>query len=96
MAASFTAKQQNYMSRFSNNVVGLLANIDALGLLFTEASNDSYLTGGANAIPDAVVQTVLPAATAANFNTAMGALANANEILAIVAANRQALELMRP
>lgn len=96
MAQVWTPKQQNWVQRFSNNIVGFLANVDALSLQFTEATNDGFLTGGAEAIVDTTVQLILPAGTAAAMNTAMGAFANTSQIFSIVAANRQALELMRP
>jgi hypothetical protein len=96
MAQVWTAKQENWVQRLSNNVVGFLANMDAINLLVTEAQNDGYLSGGAEQLADTTVQTILPAATAALLFSAVGAFANSNEISAIVAANRQALELMRP
>jgi hypothetical protein len=96
MAQNFLVKQQNYLQRLSPAVVAFLAANDALQLLATEFSNDAYGSGGANALTDATVQTVLPAADAALVFSAVGALANANAILATVAANRQSLEMMRP
>jgi hypothetical protein len=96
MAQNFATKQQGWVQRLSNNITGFLANYDAISLLFAEAQQDLYLTGAANVITDATVQAVLPAGTAAALNSAIGAFENANQIAAIVAANRQALELMRP
>lgn len=96
MAQIWVAKQVNWVQRFSNASVGMLANNDAIQLLFAEATNDGYLSGGAQQLTDATVQTVLPAATAALLFSAMGAYANSNQVLAIVAANRQSLEMMRP
>ena len=96
MAQVWTAKQQNWIQRFSNATVGLMANADAIGLLCTEFNNDFYGTGGANAITDATVQLVLPAASALLLNEAEGAMAGTNQILAIIATNRGYLEMMRP
>lgn len=96
MAQVWTAKQQSWLLRFSNNVVGFMANNDAIALLMTEASNEGYLSGGAEALTDTVVQGVLPAATAALVFSAAGSFANSSAILATVASNRQALEILRP
>lgn len=95
MAQDFTASQKKWATNFSNNVVGLMANVVAINDLFDQATADGYLTGGAQPITDATIQSVLPAATAAAMNTAMGAFKNANQISAIIATNRQSLELMR-
>ena len=63
MAQAWTTKEQNWTQRFSNAVVGLMANMDAINELCYEYTTNTYGTGGANAIPDATVQLVLPAAT---------------------------------
>lgn len=96
MAQSFALKRQGYMLRFSNTVVQFLALSDQMQALCTEASNDLYLSGAGNAMVDADVQIVLPAATAAIFFSAEGGFANTSAILATIAANRQTLELLRP
>ena len=64
MAQVWTQKQQNFVSRWSAACVALLAAADTLNALCTEFSNDTYGTGGANALTDVTVQAVLPAATA--------------------------------
>lgn len=96
MAQSFTAKEQSFVNRASAAFTQLMAAADTLGLLASEASNNFYLSGGANVLTDAVVQGALPAATAAQVFSAFGALSNASAILATIASNRQALEAMRP
>ena len=96
MAQVMTAKKTAFVQRWSNSMVGLLAYMDQLNLLFTEATNDGFLSGGANQMVDADIQTVLPAATMALFTSSVGGIANANQVAAAVAANRQAFEWMRP
>ena len=96
MAQSWTSKQQNFLNRFGPAVVQLMADADTLSALCAEYANEAYGTGGANAIPDTVVQVVLPAATAAQVAEAEGALAGVSAILATIAANRGYLEVMRP
>jgi hypothetical protein len=93
MAQVWTTKQQNFMSRFTVAVVNMLTASDALTALCTEFTDDFYGTGGANALTDAVVQTVIPAATAAQTASAEGAVVN---VLATVQTNRGYLEMMRP
>lgn len=93
MAVSFTAKQTNFVQRYAAAVQALLSVVDQLSLMDAEFSNDTYGTGGANQITDIVVQAVLPATTAAQFNSAEGAVVT---ILATVASNRGFLEVMRP
>lgn len=96
MAQNFTAKQQNWILRFSNAVVGLLAYSDQLTALCTEFSNETYGTGGANAITDTVVQGQLPAATALLVNEAEGAIIGTGGVVATITANRGFLESVRP
>lgn len=96
MAQVWTTKQQNYVTRFSNQVVQFLTAADALNALCTEFVDDQYGTGGANAIPDATVQLTLPAATATQVAQAVGALNGTNAILSVVTTNRGYLEMMRP
>lgn len=96
MAQVWTTKQQNFVQRFSIQVVQLLTAVDALDALCTEFVNDAYGTGGANQIPDATVQLVLPAATSTQVSQAVGAINGANQILAVTTANRGYLEMMRP
>lgn len=96
MAQNFSAKQANWLQRFSNNTVGFMANADAISLLMTEATNEGYLSGGGQALTDAIVQVTLPASTAALIFAAAGSFSNASAILATIAENRQALESLRP
>ena len=96
MAQVWTTKQQNFVQRFSVQVVQLMTAVDALDALCTEFVNDAYGTGGANQIPDATVQLVLPAATSLQTAQAVGALNGTNAILSVVTTNRGYLEMMRP
>ena len=93
MAQNWTAKQTGFVQRYQPLVVQLMEVADQLAILNAEFTNDTYGTGGANEIPDAIVQSVLPAATAAQFNSAEGAVVT---ILATIASNRGYLENMRP
>ena len=93
MAQSFVAKQTAFVTKYSGNVQALLNIVDQLILNNTEFANDAYGTGGANAITDTIVQSVLPAGTAAAFNTAEASVVT---ILSSVASVRSALEIMRP
>ncbi len=56
MAQVLTAKQAGFVQRYSGAVQQLLGIVDALTLLNAEFANNAYGTGGANAIPDAIVQ----------------------------------------
>jgi len=96
MAQSWQQKKTNYLGRFGPAVVALMTDADNLTALCAEFANEGYGTGGANALTDADVQGVLPAATALQVAEAEGALAGANAILATIAANRGYLEVMRP
>jgi hypothetical protein len=93
MAQVCTTKQQNFLSRFTTAVVALLAANDALNALATEYTVDLYGSGQANAFTDAVVQTVIPAATAAQT---YAAATGVGTILTAVSTNRAGLEMMRP
>lgn len=93
MAQVFTTKEQNFINRFVPFVVSLMALADQGTPLTTEFSDETYGTGGANALTDATVQTVLPAVTAAQFASAEGAIVT---ILAAIATNRGFLEVIRP
>jgi hypothetical protein len=92
MAQVWTAKQTNFVQRYANAVQGLLNIVDQLTLLNAEFSNDAYGTGGANAITDVIVQGVLPASTAALFNSGEASVVT---VLTSVASVRSALENMR-
>lgn len=92
MAQVFTAKQTGFIQRYSGAVQSFLNIVDALTLLDAEFANDAYGTGGANQITDALVQTTLPASTAALFNSAEAGVV---AVLASVASYRSALETMR-
>lgn len=96
MAQNFTAKQQAWIKRFSDQVVALLDASDSLNALCTEFAVETYGTGGANALTDAVVQGQLPAATAQLVWSAEGAIAGANAVLAVISTNRGYLEAVRP
>lgn len=92
MAQSFTAKQTAFVTKYASLVQQLLIVADQLALADTEFANDAYGTGGANVITDAVVQSVLPASTAALFNSGEAGVVT---ILTSVASVRSALEYMR-
>jgi hypothetical protein len=96
MAQVWTTKQQNWVGRFSAQVVALLDAADELTALCTEFTVDAYGTGGGNALTDSVVQGQLPAATAAIVASAEGAVAGSSQILATISANRGYLEAVRP
>ena len=93
MAQVLTTKQTGFVQRYSGAIQQLLTVVDSLILLDAEFSNDAYGTGGANQLTDALVQTVLPASTAALFNSGE---AGAVTVLASVASVRSSLEWMRP
>jgi len=93
MAQVLTTKQTGFIQRYSSQVQTLLTVVDNLILLDTEFANDAYGTSGANQLTDALVQAVLPASTAALFNSGEAGVVS---ILATVASNRSALEWMRP
>ena len=96
MAQVWTTKRQNWVSRFQQAVVNLMAEADTLTELCNEFTTNAYGTGGANAIVDAEAQAILPAATALLVAEAEGVLAGANNILPVIATNRAYLENMRP
>jgi hypothetical protein len=96
VAQVWTTKQQNFVLRFSNQAMALMAAADALGVLCGEFADNQYGQGGANQIPDATVQLVLPASTSLQVAQAVGALDGANQILSVISANRGYLENMRP
>ena len=96
MAQNWVPKQTNWVLRFSQVVINLMNNADALTELCTEFSDNTYGTGGANAITDATVQLSLPAATALQVDEAEGAIAGTAQVLAVIATNRGYLENMRP
>lgn len=93
MAQSWITKQTGFAQRYVNAVQAILNDVDQLTLLNAEFTTDTYGSGGANQLTDAIVQTVLPALTAVLFDEAEGAIVN---ILATVASNRGYLEIMRP
>ena len=106
MAQVWTTKQQNWLQRFDNVIIGLLANIDALDELCAEYVQNTYGTGGANAIIDSTVQQAapglwvgLPAATALQVAEAVGIVnAASTGLLAQIGTagtNRGYLENMR-
>jgi hypothetical protein len=93
MPQVLTTKQTNFIQRYAAAAQQLLSAVDALTLLDTEFANDAYGTGGANALTDALVQTVLPASTAALFNSGEADIVT---ILTTVASVRSGIEWMRP
>jgi hypothetical protein len=96
MAQVWTTKQQNWVQRFSNATVNLLVAADQLSDLCNEFSVDAYGTGGANAISDATVQGILPAATALLVNEAEGAFIGTGGVYSVITSNRGYLESVRP
>ena len=93
MAQVLTTKQTGFVQRYAGAVQTLLTVVDSLTLLDAEFANDAYGTGGANQLTDALVQTVIPASTAALFNSGEASVVT---ILTSVASVRSALEWMRP
>jgi hypothetical protein len=93
MAQNFVPKQTAFVTKYSAGVQALLDICDRLILYNTEFANDAYGTGGANAITDAVVQAVLPAGTAAIFNSSEASVVT---VLTSLASVRSSLENMRP
>lgn len=93
MAAVWTVKQTAFVAKYASLCQQFLTLVDQIGLANDEFTQDTYGTGGANAITDTIVETILPAATAANFASAEGAMVT---ILVTVASNRGYLEIMRP
>jgi hypothetical protein len=92
MAQVFTTKQTGFVQRYATAVAGFLNAVDALTLLDAEFTNNTFGTGGAEAITDAIVQATLPSSTAALFNSGEAAVV---AVLATVTANRGTLEMMR-
>ena len=82
MAQIIDSKCQNFVQRYSGAVVQLMNTLQALTSLKAEWDANGYATGAAAVggttwnITDAQVQTVLPAATAAMLNSAVGAVAS--------------------
>lgn len=93
MAASFTTKQANFVTKYASLAQQFLTVVDALGLANAEFADDAYGSGGANALTDAIVETVLPAATATTFDSAQASVVTC---LQAVASVRSALEILRP
>lgn len=93
MAQNFVPKQTAFVTKYSAAVQALLNICDTLILYDTEFANDAFGTGGANAITDVVVQSVLPAGTAAIFNSSEASVVT---VLTSVASVRSSLENMRP
>lgn len=96
MAVNLAPKQGEFSSAYAAALVALLGAADTLTGLNTQWGAMSYGTGGTNAITDAAVQAVLPGATAVQLNAAQFATAGSGLILAVIAANRGALEPLRP
>lgn len=106
MAQNWTPKQATWVQNFSNAVVGLMANIDAIEVLCAEFTDNSFGTGGTNAITDAVVQSgnaagngPLPAATALQVAEAVGICNGSGGLLSLIGdagSQRGYLENVRP
>lgn len=92
MAAVLATKQANFVARYMAACQQLLAAADALTILNAEFTFDFYGTGGANALTDAVVETLLPASSAAVF---WAGEAQVVTVLAAIANNRGSIEFMR-
>lgn len=93
MAQVWTTKQLNFINRVVPASVQLMADLDNLTSLANEFADNAYGSGGANALTDGTIEIALPAATAAIFDSAMGAVSS---ILATAASNRGYLEAIRP
>lgn len=80
MAQVIDSKCQNFVQRYSAAVVQLMNDLNVLANLKAEWDANGYATGAAAvdgtawSITDAQVQAVLPAATAAMLNSAVGAV----------------------
>lgn len=92
MAQSWTAKQTGFVQRYTDAVQTFLLAVDNLTLLDAEFANDAYGNGGANELTDTIVQTILPASTAALFWSGEASVVTC---LNTVASVRSALELFR-
>ncbi len=106
MAQNWVPKQVNWINRFSQAIVALMACADALTELCNEYADNAYGTGGANAIIDATVQSgqsngagPLPASTAYMVAEAEGAIAGSGQVLSLIGVTgsmRGYLENVRP
>jgi len=96
MAQDWTEKKKNFVQRFSDAWVGFLAYSNQLEELCTEFTADGYGVGGQNALADADVQSVLPAATALLVAEAEGVFIGAGGIQSIITTNAGYIEMMRP
>jgi hypothetical protein len=99
MAQDITAKQTNFVTRYSAAAGLLLDAVSRLGDLKAEWDAQGYATGAPAiqgtdfSIPDAQVQAALPAATAAMLNSAVGAV---EAVRTAVASNTGYLYPMKP
>ena len=97
MPTDMTSKQLNFVSEFTQQVVSLLNNNDAIVSLMANWTNNGFATGAEpseNNITDEVL-----AGSSFKYMTASDldqAIAGANAIVQAVAANRGYLEPMRP
>lgn len=84
MAQVIDTKCQNFVSRYDQAVLGLMDAMNKLNALKAEWDANGYATGAAAVggtvwnITDAQVQAVLPGATAAMLNSAVGAVVSIN------------------
>jgi len=93
MAQSYTQQQVNWLTQFQQLAMQLLDIADRIDAKCTEYADQTFGSGGANALTDAVVQTVIPQATASQVWGAEGAVVN---VLATITSNRGYLEAIRP
>jgi hypothetical protein len=106
MGQNFVPKEATWVQNFSNVIVGLTANVDALEILCAEYVDNGFGSGGANAITDATVQAgnlaangPLPAATALQVAEAVGIVNGAGGLLSQIGSagtSRGYFENMRP
>ena len=92
MAVDFTQKQKTFVQKYVSLIAGILNMAPQIADANEEFTQNTYGTGGQNAIPDAIVQAIAPAATAPQFNSAEGAMVT---ILQAIEANRGYLEALR-
>jgi hypothetical protein len=84
MAANFTQQQINWISTHQNLVRQLLSLYSAMTDNTSEFAAETFGTGGANALTDETVQTVIPQATAVGVAGSEGAMVS---VMAAITAN---------
>ena len=93
MAQNYTPQQQKWTTDFQALVLQLIAIDDAFDASIDEYTNQQFGNGGINALTDAVVQGVIPQATALQVWGAEGAVV---AIRATIASNRGYLDAIKP